>query len=163
MKEKENITRRSFFKKVWTWLGIIASLELAGISLAFLLSGKKRSAKGKKSSLTVIGRIEDVKPGEVYPYRNGKLYLVREADGAYLALSLKCTHLGCSIHWDEDKDKFICPCHSSEFDRHGDVLKPPAPHALDAYKVVIEEGMVKVDLDNVIKRKKYEKSDLTYA
>ncbi len=36
-------------------------------------------------------------------------------------MSLKCSHLGCSIVWDEKVNEFICPCHSSKFDITGDV------------------------------------------
>ncbi len=142
---------------------MVAGIEFLGLSLSFLVSGKKRGERHNSDRLKVIGRLEDIKPGEVYPYSNGRLYLVRHSDGGMLALSLKCTHLGCSIHWNEDEDKFICPCHSSEFNRFGDVLKPPAPHALDTYKVIVKEGKVMVDLDKKIRRRKFEKSDLTYA
>ncbi len=160
---RDGITRRSFFKRIWVWLGVIAGLEFAGLSLSFLLSGKKRGGVKDMNQVKIIGRLEDIKPGSVYPYRSGQLYLVRMNDGGFLALSLKCTHLGCSISWNEDNEKFICPCHSSEFDKYGDVLSPPAPHALDAFKVFIEEGMVKVDLAKKVKRRKFEKTDLTYG
>lgn len=160
---QDGITRRSFFKRIWIWLGVVAGLEFAGLSLSFLFSGKRRVGTKDLNLVKVIGRVEDIKPGSVYPYRSGQLYLVRMTDGGFLALSLKCTHLGCSISWNEDDEKFICPCHSSEFDRYGDVLSPPAPHALDAYEVIIEEGMLKVDLGKKVKRRKFEKTDLTYG
>jgi len=43
------------------------------------------------------------------------------------------------------------------------VMSPPAPRALDTYKVIIEDGVVKVDTRHKIRRKRFEKSDLVYA
>lgn len=163
VKENKKISRRGFFNRVWAWLGIIAGIEITGVSLAFIFSGGKRSEKKDLSQVKTIGRIDDISPDSVYPFRSGQLYLVRMKDGGFLALSIKCTHLGCSIRWNEEQEKFICPCHSSEFDIKGNVLNPPAPTALDSYPVIIEQGIVKVDLGKKIKRRRFERSDLTYV
>ena len=44
-------------------------------------------------------------------------------------LSSKCTHLGCRINKLED-DKFICPCHGSQFNLDGNVIIGPATASL---------------------------------
>ncbi|MDX2443177.1 MAG: Rieske (2Fe-2S) protein [Bacteroidales bacterium] len=163
VKEKKKISRRGFFNRVWAWLGVIAGIEITGVSLAFIFSGGKRSEIKDLSQIKTIGRIDDISPDSVYPFRSGQLYLVRMKDGGFLALSIKCTHLGCSIRWNEEQEKFICPCHSSEFDIKGNVLSPPAPTALDTYPVIIEQGIVKVDLGKKIKRRRFDRSDLTYV
>lgn len=163
VKEKKKISRRGFFNRVWAWLGVIAGIEITGVSLAFIFSGGKRSELKDLSQIKTIGRIDDISPDSVYPFRSGQLYLVRMKDGGFLALSIKCTHLGCSIRWNEEQEKFICPCHSSEFDIKGNVLSPPAPTALDTYPVIIEQGIVKVDLGKKIKRRRFDRSDLTYV
>ena len=45
-----------------------------------------------------------------------RVLLVEGADGGFLALSSRCTHLGCSVPWDEKARTFPCPCHASTFD-----------------------------------------------
>ncbi len=45
-------------------------------------------------------------------------------DSGFYALSLVCTHLGCTVTVTEDD--LACPCHGSRFDRQGKVLKGPA-------------------------------------
>jgi cytochrome b6-f complex iron-sulfur subunit len=85
------------------------------------------------------------------------------ADGGFLALSLQCTHLGCAISWNDDNSEFDCPCHASSFDMGGNVISPPAPRALDTYRLVIESGMLKADLGNPVKRNNYHSSQLIYA
>ena len=39
--------------------------------------------------------------------------------------SAKCTHLGCLINRFEN-GKLVCPCHGSEYNREGEVVKGPA-------------------------------------
>lgn len=51
------------------------------------------------------------------------------------AISLACTHQGCTVQLADD-DKFHCPCHGSVFDRQGKVLKGPATRNLPRLQVV---------------------------
>ncbi|MFC2063503.1 ubiquinol-cytochrome c reductase iron-sulfur subunit [Chloroflexota bacterium] len=46
----------------------------------------------------------------------------------FAALSLVCTHLGCTL--EQDNDEFRCPCHGSQFDGNGVVLQGPAAKGL---------------------------------
>jgi cytochrome b6-f complex iron-sulfur subunit len=162
-KNNSRISRRSFLNRAWTWLGVIAGVELSVITLNFLATGKKKEVQVSNSFLKVAGPIDSMVPGSVIPFRNGQFYLVRMEDGGFLALSLACTHLGCAVSYDNTRNEFICPCHSSAFDRVGNVLKPPATRALDTYRVIIESGMVKVDTSRKIKRKGFAQTDLVYA
>ena len=92
----------------------------------------------------------------------GQFYLVCLEKGGFLALSAKCTHLGCTLPWDEEKKQFICPCHSSKFDITGDVLSAPAPRALDIFPVEILNQTVRVDLGRRIQRKGFAKDQLVF-
>ena len=87
---------------------------------------------------------------------------MRLADGGFLALSSRCTHLGCMVPWDGKQRVFPCPCHASRFDERGDVLAPPATRALDLFPVVIEGGIVKVDTSRRIARARFEPGQVTY-
>jgi len=50
-------------------------------------------------------------------------------DKGYLAFSKVCTHLGCLVKFDKERQEFICPCHAGTFNLEGDVVSgpPPAP------------------------------------
>jgi cytochrome b6-f complex iron-sulfur subunit len=98
----------------------------------------------------------------VRAFPGGQFYLVRLADGGFLALSSKCTHLGCTVPWNEKQRSFPCPCHASTFDEKGDVLSPPATRALDLFPVVIEGGIVKVDTSRRIARARFEPGQVAY-
>jgi cytochrome b6-f complex iron-sulfur subunit len=159
----DNITRRDFFSVVWKGLGIIAGLELIGIISSYIFSGKTRQGNYKPKQLMEAGTVESFGLNSVTPFAEGRFYLARQADGGFIAISLRCTHLGCSISWEKDRQRFICPCHSSAFDSRGDVLNPPAPRALDYYPVMIENGLVKVDIGTMKERSRFMKDQLVYA
>jgi cytochrome b6-f complex iron-sulfur subunit len=162
----ENTTtqgRRDFLKNSWKILGVVAAAEVVFLTVNLFRPGKEKPNKKSSSDFKIIGNVDDFKINSVTTDRLNKLYLVRQSDGGFLALSLICSHLSCSVIWEETKNQFVCPCHSSAFDMLGNVLSSPAPRPLDYYPVIIEEGKVKVDISQKNQRKKFNKNQLTYA
>jgi cytochrome b6-f complex iron-sulfur subunit len=105
--------------------------------------------------------MESFDPDSVTAFRTGQFYLVRLPDGGFLALSRKCTHLGCTVAWAAEGKQFVCPCHASVYDIRGDVVRSPASRALDYYPVIVENDVVKVDTANVLKRNHFQVSQVT--
>jgi cytochrome b6-f complex iron-sulfur subunit len=66
------------------------------------------------------------------------------------------------VPWVATENKFICPCHSSEFDITGEVISPPAPRALDIYQVTIENNVVKIDTSKLKKRSQFAAGQIVY-
>jgi len=159
----EKTGRRKFLSKIWSILGLVAFAELGVFTISMLRPGKKKLKDDPDSVFKVAGAVEDFPVNSVTPDRINKYFLVRSEDGGFLALSLICSHLGCSVMWDKTKNQFICPCHSSAFDKQGNVINSPAPRALDYFPVIIEAGKVKIDMSRKTKRKKFNKSQVTYA
>lgn len=56
-------------------------------------------------------------------------YLVVENDKtlATYGINAVCTHLGCVVPWNAAENKFICPCHGSQYNNQGRVVRGPAP------------------------------------
>jgi cytochrome b6-f complex iron-sulfur subunit len=159
----EKTSRRGFLSRLWKILGLVALTEIGIFLISMLRPGKKFQRENPAASIRIAGNVEDFAANSVTPDRVNKYFIIRTEDGGFLALSLTCSHLGCSVLWDEGKKQFICPCHSSAFDRFGNVINSPAPAPLDYYPVVIEAGKVKIDMNQKKKRKKFEKNQLTYA
>ncbi len=64
-------------------------------------------------------------------------------ESGFAALSLVCTHLGCTLQ--EDGDGFVCPCHASRFDKNGNVTHRPADKPLRPLRVeVTDKGRLKL-------------------
>jgi len=57
------------------------------------------------------------------------------AESGFSALSLVCTHLGCTV--ESKNDGFNCPCHASKYDLQGNVLNGPAEKRLNALRIEI--------------------------
>ncbi len=145
-------SRRNFLRKLWIGLGILALIEFVGVVFAFFKPRKPPAKEGNFGSLIEAGTVESFDPESVTAFIRGKFYLSRLKNGGFLAISRKCTHLGCTLPWDSEKKQFICPCHASAFDITGDVVNPPASRALDLYETYIENSIVKINTEKVIKR-----------
>lgn len=63
---------------------------------------------------------------------DGPIYLVINNDGtlANYGINAICTHMGCVVPWNAEENKFMCPCHGSQYDFRGQVVQGPAPLSL---------------------------------
>ena len=159
--KEPDLPRRSFFRKVWLVLGALAVLQFLWIGFDMLRPRKRRRRDVAAGAIYTAGPVERFEPGSVTAFPEGPFYLARLVGGGFLALNRTCTHLGCTVPWIEEDQRFACPCHASVFDITGEVLSPPADRALDMYAVRIENGIVKVDLSEVIRRRRFETAQVT--
>ncbi len=165
---REQDTHRSFFRRsflniIWAGLGIVAIAEFASVIISYLSQGKAREKSGRSTVIIDAGHVDRFPVNSVTANIQGRFYLCRMEDGGFLALSSKCTHLGCTVPWVDKEKRFACPCHGSSFDITGNVISPPAPRPLDIYLVDIENNIVKVDISKGIKRERFLKKQLVYA
>jgi cytochrome b6-f complex iron-sulfur subunit len=73
-------------------------------------------------------------------------YLVILAGPAIAPYALQpiCTHLGCTVPWNAEQNRFICPCHGSQYDAVGRVLHGPAPRSLPLVTVVTKQNQIRL-------------------
>ena len=155
-------SRRSFLSKLWIGLGLVALAEVVAVVFSFLRSNKSKAREADSNAMVTAGAASKFEPNSVTAFVRGRFYLARLEDGGFLALSRKCTHLGCTVPWVEKEMKFACPCHGSVFDITGAVINPPAPRPLDIYPVFIENNVVKVDTSKPLKRSEFRTEQVTY-
>lgn len=154
--------RRSFLTKIWFALGIVAFAEFLLGGVSFFVSGRKNNAKDSCAVTIEAGNINDFLPGSVTLIRAGNCYLSRLQDGGLLAISRKCTHLGCAVPFVPERNQFECPCHASIFDNTGNVIKSPAPRALDLFPIHFVHDMIMIDINQPIKRAGFSADQLSY-
>jgi cytochrome b6-f complex iron-sulfur subunit len=85
--------------------------------------------------VSVSGWLAQHKPGDrslVQGLKGDPTYLIVEGPEAIGSLGIHaiCTHLGCVVPWNAAAGKFICPCHGSQYDDQGLVVRGPAPLSL---------------------------------
>ena len=72
-----------------------------------------------------------------FTFRGRPAVVLEPKAGEFIALSAVCTHLGCIVKWESDKDEFLCPCHGGRYSPAGQVLSGPPPAPLPTYSVSV--------------------------
>jgi len=150
------INRRNFFRK---FIYTLVSFQFVYILFRLL---KPRKQVLNTDNYFDAGEVSSFENGKIYPFGTQKLYLHRLADGGFIALSSKCTHLGCTVGYNTINHAFECPCHASAFNTNGEVLSPPATRPLDFYPIIFSNNRVLIDLNNPQRRNKYTQSQIKY-
>ncbi|MEO1003608.1 MAG: cytochrome b6-f complex iron-sulfur subunit [Cyanobacteria bacterium J06638_7] len=111
-------------------------------------SGGGTAAKDELgNAVTASGWLSTHKDGDrslVQGLKGDPTYLIVEGDDAIGSYGINaiCTHLGCVVPWNSGANKFICPCHGSQYDATGKVVRGPAPLSLALAHVSLEEDKV---------------------
>jgi Rieske Fe-S protein len=108
-----------------------------------------------KEVIADLGKIDDLDSGEpilvnaTFRDKDGKkvdeekVYVrgIKSGSGTctWVVLSAICSHLKCKIDYNKSKNNFLCPCHKSEFDLDGNVLKKPAKKDLKDFSDEVSE------------------------
>jgi cytochrome b6-f complex iron-sulfur subunit len=129
-------TRRTFIQ---TMLGLIAAGWAGWVTQGVLFPAPSMQAGQVKFALAELP-VGAVKP---IAYTGKPAIVLRDKEGV-TAFSLICTHLGCTVQWQEGKQQFFCPCHDGYYDRNGDVISGPPPMPLEQLqaKIVGDEVVV---------------------
>lgn len=89
------------------------------------LISRHTSSGTDRDALVVIGAL---RPGEAAVVRHDgeQLGVHRRADGELDVVSAVCTHAGCIVLWDAAGTHWACPCHGSQFQPDGSLIRGPA-------------------------------------
>lgn len=140
-----SIDRRQFLGNAWkAGLGLLA---VAGVWTSWDLL-RPRVAAGFDAIVPTVSP-DAVPDTTVLEIPEARAYLTN-VEGEVIALSEKCTHLGCRVPFCDSSGQFECPCHGSVFNRAGDYRAGPAPRGMDQYAVSVVDGLVTIDTTVVI-------------
>jgi menaquinol-cytochrome c reductase iron-sulfur subunit len=146
-------TRRTFYISFVNLLGGLMAAAMA-VPAALYLAIKPKSAEDSDwVEVTDVAQLKVNTPTEVLYDRNrvdgwrkvmekSSAWVVRTEDHNVIAYKPACTHLACAYHWENKANKFVCPCHGSEFSIEGKVLAGPAPRPLDRFLTKVEGSKV---------------------
>ncbi|MEN8186193.1 MAG: ubiquinol-cytochrome c reductase iron-sulfur subunit [Bacteroidota bacterium] len=128
--------RRNFLTNLFAFVPLILGfLGISKMSMDFLTPTRKAQLRKVFASNLADLPINGTK--EMIDLKGNKFNLIRTGEKEVKALSTTCTHLGCSVYWEADKNQFYCPCHQGVFDSDGNVVSGPPPTKLDSYETEI--------------------------
>ena len=120
------------------WAGIYDSGRLhptveAGRFLKASLSVARRFIGDRLRPRPDSGTAANLSPGTGAVIRVGgeSTAIYRDDAGKLQAVSATCTHLGCTVAFNDVERSWDCPCHGSRFGTDGAILRGPAVRPLE--------------------------------
>ena len=140
----KKINRRDFIKK--SAIGVAAGSALIyGLDVNKLLANTGKYAKAAISRAgdddKIVVNLADSKNAALTTVGgtmmlNDETILIRNSSTQFAAISLICTHKGCTV--EKSGEKFVCPCHGSEYTIDGKVTQGPAKTDLKRFEAMFD-------------------------
>lgn len=128
-----NISRKDFLKKTALLSGSLILLPAMETLSGCSAGGESQRVIVSPEGIIKYNIADTLKnPGDgalLEPDKSdSRILLIKKQGNSFTALNPICTHRGCELI--KRKDFLDCPCHGSEFDFDGKVLKGPADEPL---------------------------------
>lgn len=156
----EPVSRRNFIKGVTAVVGGLITTVIGIPTIAYLIDPALRESA--KEAWIPVGKLADMPIGKPVPFSFTRVqvngwertstshggFVIRKSEDPndLLILNSRCTHLACTVNWNEDSRVYLCPCHDAKFSQDGKVLDGPPPRPLDHYDEfrVTDEGVLEI-------------------
>ena len=85
------------------------------------------------------GKVQSLKPnsGKIVKFGSRPALLIRVNETEWRAFSAICTHLNCTVQFQDSTRQIWCACHNGFYDLNGKVVSGPPPRPLEEYAVHI--------------------------
>lgn len=137
----ENHNRRRFLE---ICLGGVAVVSASAVAYPVLRYLSPLPDRNEASKITIPEN--EIREGDAkfFQYAGSAAVLVKTKGGDLIALSAVCTHLGCIVQWQKERQEFLCPCHAGHYTAEGEVITGPPPKPLQRLTVTVANGTVTV-------------------
>ena len=87
------------------------------------------------------GKVGDLKPNsaKIVKFGTRPVLLMRLGASEWKAFSAVCTHLNCTVQFDDVRRQIWCACHNGFYDLNGQVVSGPPPRPLEQFTVHVRE------------------------
>ena len=132
-------SRRGFFHAC-----IVLMTGIAGFIVAFPVLSFMRLPRRISTAKSIELPLTDLKEDQALFFeREGTQVVLIYTNREPKAFDAACTHLGCLVKYDQERQVFICPCHAGTFDLEGNVISGPPPKPLPRLSVrVVDNNLV---------------------
>lgn len=136
--------RRAFVGVVLGGAGLCYAGAIGYPVYRYLASSVEKSAELAKIKEVRLEKAKLPGPGTVLMFKFGSVpaMLIHHKDGTLVALTAKCTHLGCTVQFEPDKNRIYCGCHGGVYDPvTGQNKEGPPPKPLAKFQIkTLETG-----------------------
>ncbi len=139
-------TRRAFLIAAGA-AGVCYTAALAYPIYRYLASPAEMAASTSAITEVTLKDAQKLPAGSVLMFKFGSspAMLIHHQDGAWVALTAVCTHLGCTVQYEPQMNRIHCACHGGVYDpRTGANVSGPPPKPLKVFKVAVGDAGVQV-------------------
>lgn len=142
----ESVSRRTFARVALGAAGVCYVAMLGYPIYRYLATPVEKAAKegAVKEILLKDAHKLPAGSGMIFKFGSRPAWLIHHEDGTWTALDAVCTHLGCTVKYEQQNKRIFCECHGGIYDpRTGQNIAGPPPRPLKQYRVQItDEGVV---------------------
>ena len=137
----------------WAGMGLLASYLPVALA-ACSNQNNEETSELETSTVTsnvpddegylAVGTAQELEENGYFIDSQSNVIVFRNGNNNLSAVSLLCTHQGCSVDWKKSSNSLYCPCHGSEFAADGKVINGPAQSPLSTFEVKEENQSILV-------------------
>lgn len=149
-----DMNKRNIMNGILVGAGALPATAMAAAFVGFFVPPSSGGGSGGIPAKDAAGN--DVKAAaylKTHPAGDVNLVQGLKGDPTYLIVTSNnsiesfgvnavCTHLGCVVPWVPAENKFKCPCHGSQYNAQGKVVRGPAPLSLALAHVDVNDDAV---------------------
>ena len=136
--DDSGLSRQTFLRVALGGAGVFYAATLGYPIYRYVASPVEKAAQETAVTEVTLKDAKKLPAGSAMMFRFGSKpsLLIHHADDTWTALTAVCTHLGCTVHYEEDKNRIHCACHGGVYDpKTGGNVSGPPPKPLKRYEV----------------------------
>jgi len=132
--EAAGLPRRSFLN---SFLGGTLAAVAAAVAYPVLRYISPPHIPEPPTNRVLAGKVSELaeEKWKIFPFGSEPGLLVQTNPGEYRAFAAMCTHLSCTVQYDDESKRIWCACHNGWYDLNGTNISGPPPHPLERYEV----------------------------
>jgi cytochrome b6-f complex iron-sulfur subunit len=141
------MTRQAFVQLALGGVGLCYAAAIGYPVYRYLASPMERAEAATAVTEITLKDAQKLAAGSVLMFKFGSqpAMLIHHQDDTWVALAAVCTHLGCTVQYEPEKNRIHCACHGGVYDpRTGANISGPPPRPLRRYGVQLTDGGVLV-------------------
>ncbi|MGB9602652.1 MAG: ubiquinol-cytochrome c reductase iron-sulfur subunit [Verrucomicrobiia bacterium] len=141
----EQVSRRAFARIAIGAAGVCYAAMLGYPIYRYLASPVEKATKEAAVKEILLKDAHKLAPGAgmIFKFGARPAWLIHHKDGSWIALDAVCTHLGCTVKYEEQNNRIFCECHGGIYDPiTGKNIAGPPPRPLKQYRVQVTDSGV---------------------